>query len=168
MSCLNLFSLTSLKYFTDYTASEHYLFDHLPFNVATMEGQDKMEDIFDALNIDLNQKPYFPHFAFFLCLAVIKRNNYDETKDQVQLRHFIKCVKYLKLHYKSLIKTALISGNEEDVKIPLSFGLYRGPRMEADEPTQEFAEIFLNNFFDDLNYYLKRAPTTRKALLKYL
>ena len=94
-----------------------------------MQDQDKMEDIFDALNIDLNQKPYFPHFAFFLCLAVIKRNNYDETKDQIQLRHFIKCVKYIKLHYKSLIKTALISGNEEDVKIPLSFGLYRGPRQ---------------------------------------
>ena len=85
----------SYTYFTDYTASEWYLFDHLPFNVVTMQDQDKMEDIFDALNIDLNQKPYFPHFAFFLCLAVIKRNNYDETKDQIQLRHFIKCVKII-------------------------------------------------------------------------
>ena len=90
----------SHTYVTDYTASEWYLFDNLPFNVVTMQDQDKMEDIFDALNIDLNQKPYFPHFAFFLCLAVIKRNNYDETKDQIQLSHFIKCVKYLKLHYK--------------------------------------------------------------------
>ena len=45
-----------------------------------MEGQDKNENMFEALEINWESRPYFPHFMFYVCLAIIKKNTYDATK----------------------------------------------------------------------------------------
>ena len=44
-----------------------------------MEGQDKTENMFQALEINLESRPYFPHLMFYVCLAIIKKNTYDAT-----------------------------------------------------------------------------------------
>ena len=65
---------------SDFTASEEDLFTDLPFTVVTMEGQDKNENMFQALEINLESRPYFPHLMFYVCLAIIKKNTYDATE----------------------------------------------------------------------------------------
>ena len=44
-----------------------------------MDGQDKTENMFQALEINLESRPYFPHLMFYVCLAIIKKNTYDAT-----------------------------------------------------------------------------------------
>ena len=46
-----------------------------------MKDQDEKEDIFDALEIEMDEKPYFIYITFYVCLAIIKKNMYDVTKD---------------------------------------------------------------------------------------
>ena len=65
---------------SDFTASEDGLFTDLPFTVVSMEGQDKNENMFEALEINWESRPYFPHLMFYVCLAIIKKNTYDATK----------------------------------------------------------------------------------------
>jgi hypothetical protein len=45
-----------------------------------MEGQDKNENMFEALEINQESRPYFPHLMFYVCLAIIKKNAYDATE----------------------------------------------------------------------------------------
>ena len=66
------------------------------------------------------------------------------------------------------IKSNFMPAKRPVLKIPKSFGLYRGPAEEAEDPTASFSESFLNNFLDDLNFYLQQATGMRKALLKHL
>ena len=65
---------------SDFTASEDGLFTDLPFTVVTMDGQDKNENMLQALEINQESRPYFPHLVFYVCLAIIKKNTYDATK----------------------------------------------------------------------------------------
>ena len=45
-----------------------------------MEGQDKNENMFEALEINWESRPYFPHLMFYICLAIIKKNTFEATK----------------------------------------------------------------------------------------
>ena len=54
--------------------------DLLPFTEIAMKGQDKNEDIMEALSIDVNKKPYFPYLGFYITLAIIKKNNFEASK----------------------------------------------------------------------------------------
>ena len=72
-----------------------------------MKDQDKKENMFKALNIDVLKKPYFPHFIFYVCLAIIKRNTFIETNDEKQNEDFVQYMTYIKRHYHDLLKTAL-------------------------------------------------------------
>ena len=45
-----------------------------------MEGQDKNENMFEALEINWESRPYFPHLMFYVCLAIIKKNTFEATK----------------------------------------------------------------------------------------
>ena len=65
---------------SDFTASEDGLFTDLPFTAVSMEGQDKNENMFEALEINWESRPYFPHFMFYVCLAIIKKNTFEATK----------------------------------------------------------------------------------------
>ena len=58
---------------------EDGLFPQLPFTEITMKDQDKTEDLFKVLDREA-EKPYFIYFPFYVCLAIIKRNNYHATK----------------------------------------------------------------------------------------
>ena len=86
---------------------EDGLFPKLPFNEITMADQDKSENLFQILDKSA-EKPYFLHFPFYVCLAIIKKNNYLETKDTKQERQFIICLKYIKTHYKYLLKVCVL------------------------------------------------------------
>ena len=86
-----------------------------------------------------------------------------------QKNHFIKYLEYVKRHYKSVPKQALLGLSpyyRYDVKIPASFKLER--QKWKGEDTQEFGESFLGNWFDDLKFYLKRAPGLKEEMLQYL
>ena len=72
-----------------------------------MKNQDKKENMFEALGINLQQTPYFPHLVFYVCLAIIKKNTFNATKDEKQNHHFVQYIKYIKHHYHDLLKTAL-------------------------------------------------------------
>ena len=53
-----------------------------------------------------------------------------------------------------------------NVKIPASFKLER--KKWIGEDTQNMGEEFLSNWFDDLKFYLKRAPGLKEEMLQYL
>ena len=59
--------------FSDFTIVEEGLFPDLPFKEYTMKDQDKSEDIFEVLSIKMDEKPYFIHIAFYVCLAIVKK-----------------------------------------------------------------------------------------------
>ena len=66
--------------------SEDGVFDNvLPFTEFTMTGQDKNEDIMDALSIDESKKPYFTYLVYFVTLAAIKKKNFEATKVSFQI-----------------------------------------------------------------------------------
>ena len=136
-----------------------------------MKDQDKNEDIFDALGIKMDEKPYFIYVTFYVCLAIIKQNIYDATKDEKQKRLFIECLSYAKKHFGGILKWGLQQPTDalyfSPRIIPAKFGLkggLNGDQMEV----QIFGGDFLNNFIDDLNSYLKRAPGLKETLLNYL
>ena len=182
---------TVSRYFIDFTTSEDGVFNDLPFTVFTTKDQDKKENMFKALKIDVHQKPYFPHFIFYVCLAIIKRNTFIETSDEKQNDDFVQYMTYIKRHYNDLLKTALsppydatpqfprlysnvgsgvkskfMPAKRPRIKIPVSFGL--GAQDGPEDDTQSFVEEFFSNFLNDLNFYLQRATGMRKAMLKYL
>ena len=163
----------------DFQISEDGLFleKDLPFTEYTMKDQDKNEDIFEVLGIGL-EKPYFIYVTFFLSLAIIKKNNFDATKDPKQMEHFKKTLKYIKCHFKNLVKTALDinvkegryaaeDGTYVPERIPASYGLQKG-KYPTTGQVEKFAADFFENFCDDLDSYLDMKKGLRKEMLKYL
>jgi len=159
--------------------SEDGVFDDvLPFTEFTMTGQDKNEDIMEALSIDENKKPYFTYLVFFVTLAAIKRNNFEATKDEAQKTHFAKYLKYIKHHYKDLPKMVITVQPDSSnfAKIPKSFGLdrfgadplYTNRGMPKRENSKEFAQNFITNWFDDFHFYMNRVPGLKKEMITHL
>ena len=72
-----------------------------------MKDQDKNEDIFQALDINMDEKPYFIYIAFYVCLAIIKKKIYDSIKDEAQKSHFVKYLRYTKTHFGDYMKRGL-------------------------------------------------------------
>ena len=136
-----------------------------------MKGQDENEDILEVLEITTDEKPYFIYITFYVCLAIIKKNIYEATKDEEQKELFIKYCSYIKNHFGYFMKAGLLLDPDECPRftpeiIPARYGLKPGqfPILT----TEMFAGDFLNNFIDDLNSHLKRTPGMREALVKYL
>ena len=160
---------------------EDGLFPDLPFTEVTMQGQNKNEDIFEVLGVG-SEKPYFLHFTFYICLAIIKKNNFDATKDEKQKEHFIKYLRYIKQHYKDLVKEALLWSPICDFPgcdiphlrskkpIPTSFGLKENHLSALTQErtiTLNMRHMF-NNSMNDFNFYFERAKGMKEALLEYL
>ena len=144
-----------------FTVGEDGLFPQLPFTEITMKDQDKNEDLFKVCESAGSEKPYFLHFPFYVCLAIIKMNNYYETKDENQKKQFVYCIEYIKTHYKHLLRYCLetmeVPNNlRQKPKIDASFGLQKG--LFSLESVEEFAEDFIKNFMGDLNFYFNRLP----------
>ena len=167
----------------DFQISEDGLFleKDLPFTEYTMKDQDKNEDIFEVLGIGL-EKPYFIYVTFFISLAIIKKNNFDATKDPKQMEHFKKTLKYIKHHFKNLVKngldlvknirTTLIYSHMLTVE-PGTYGLQKGKYPQSEKPisvveVQKVASDFFDNFCGDLDTYLDGKKGLRKEMLKYL
>jgi len=167
----------------DFQISEDGLFleKDLPFTECTMKDQDKNEDIFEVLGIGL-EKPYFIYVTFFISLAIIKKNNFDATKDPKQMEHFKKTLKYIKCHFKNLVKKALDinvkngrygrfteveEGTYVPERIPASYGLQKG-KYPTTGQVEKFASDFFDNFCGDLDTYLDRKKGLRKEMLKFL
>jgi len=160
-------------------AEDDLFSEKLPFTEFTMKDQDKNEDIFEVLGIGL-EKPYFLYVTFFICLAIIKKNNYDATKDPKQMEHFKKTLKYIKLHFKNLVKEGLdIDKNIRTILIhimtvePGTYGLQKGKYPQSEKPisvveVQKVASDFFDNFCGDLDTYLDGKKGLRKEMLKYL
>ena len=136
-----------------------------------MKDQDKNEDIFQALDINMDEKPYFIYITFYVCLAIIKKKIYDATKDEAQKSHFVKYLRYTKKHFGDYMKRGL--GFPPDYprftpqRIPAKYGLKEG--LHSNQVGVEiFGGDFINNFIDDLNFHLTRAPGLREALINYL
>ena len=143
------------------TVGEDGLFPQLPFTEITMKDQDKNEDLFKVCEYAGSEKPYFLHFPFYVWLAIIKMNNYYETKDENQKKQFVYCIEYIKTHYKHLLRYCLetmeVPNNlRQKPKIDASFGLQKG--LFSLESVEEFAEDFIKNFMGDLNFYFNRLP----------
>lgn len=158
-----------------YRTSEEGAFgDSVPFTEFTMVGQDKNEDIMEALSIDESKKPYFTYLVYFVILAVIKRNNFEATKDLAQKNHFFKYLKYIKQHYKDLPQKLI--NKPENVVIPKSFGLdrygndflYTGRGGPKRENSRDNCQLFFKNWFDDFHFYMDRVPGLKREMLKYL
>ena len=134
-----------------------------------MKDQDKNEDIFDALGIKMDEKPYFIYITFYVCLAIIKKNIYDASKDEYQKRLFIKCLSYAKKHFDPILKRAFRfpPAFPSSQAIPAKFGL-KGGLNASQRAVEIFGGDFVNNFIDDLDSYLKRAPGLKETLLNYL
>ena len=160
-------------FFSDYVSGEDGLFSDLPFKEHTMKDQDKREDIFKVLEIKMDEKPYFIYIRFYVCLAIIKKNIYDATKDETQQSLFIKCLFYAKKHFGDIIKRGLqlppdYQGPFTPISIPAAkYGLKAGLTSNQME-VESFGGAFLHNFIVDLNFYLARAPGLREALINYL
>jgi len=161
-------------------AEDDLFSEKLPFTEFTMKDQDKNEDIFEVLGIGL-EKPYFLYVTFFICLAIVKKNNYDATKDPKQMEHFKKTLKYIKHHFKIVkgglenvknIRTTLIYGHIMTVE-PGTYGLQKGKYPQSEKPisvveVQKVASDFFDNFCGDLDTYLDGKKGLRKEMLKYL
>ena len=161
-------------------AEDDLFSEKLPFTEFTMKDQDKNEDIFEVLGIGL-EKPYFLYVTFFICLAIIKKNNYDATKDPKQMEHFKKTLKYIKHHFKIVkggldnvknIRTTLIYAHFMTVG-PGTYGLQKGKYPQSEKPisvvqVQKVASDFFGIFCGDLDTYLDGKKGLRKEMLKYL
>ena len=161
----------------DFTVGEEGLFPDLPFKEYTMKDQDKNEDIFEVLGIKFDEKPYFIYIAFYVCLAIIKKNAYCATKDKNQLRLFSKYMDYAKKHFGKILKDGLLlppisAQNENPFQsfapqtIPVKYGLK--PGASSILTVQTFASDFVHTCIDDLNSYLTRAPDVREGLVMCL
>jgi len=156
----------------DFVTSEDGTFPNLPFIEVTMQGQDKNEDILEVLGVG-SERPYFIYVTFYIILAIIKKNNFDATKDVKQKEHFIKYLHYIKKHYKGLVKNGLTQTElsfpfgRSNTPIPVSFGL-KGDRWNALDGTRTMARDFFNNFMCDLNFYLDRAGGMKGSMLRHL
>ena len=157
--------------FSDFTVVEEGLFPNLPFREYTVKDQDKNEDIFEVLDITMDEKPYFIHIAFYVCLAIIKKNNYDATKEKKQMRLFIKYLGYAKKHFGDILKNHLRFPKDFPrnvfTTIPAKYGLKQGREKTIFE-IETWGGDFVSNFIDDLNSHLTRAPGLREALINYL
>jgi len=153
----------------DFSVGELDLFPDLPFKEHTMKDQDKNEDIFEALGIQMNEKPYFIYITFYVCLAIIKKNIYDATKDENQKRLLIKYLSYAKKHFDNILKRAFRFPPDfpSSQAIPAKYGL-KGGLNASQRAVEIFGGDFVNNFIDDLDSYLKRAPGLKETLLNYL
>ena len=138
-----------------------------------MKDQDKNEDIFKVLEIKMDEKPYFIYITFYVCLAIIKNNIYDATKDETQKSLFIKCLFYAKKHFGDIMKRGLqippdYQGPFTPISIPAAkYGLKAGLTSNQLE-VESFGGAFLHNFIVDLNFYLARTPGLRESLINYL
>ena len=153
----------------DFSVGELGLFPDLPFKEHTMKDQDKNEDIFEALGIKMNEKPYFIYITFYVCLAIIKKNIYDATKDENQKRLFIKYLGYAKKHFGDILVGLQFFSDFPRITpqaVTAKYGLKKG--VFTILAIQVFAADFVNNFIDDLNSHLTRAPGLREALVNYL
>ena len=161
----------------DFTVGEEGLFPNLPFLEQTLKKQDKSEDIFEVLGIKFDEKPYFIYITFYVCLAIIKKNNYCATKDKNQLRLFSKYMDYAKKHFGNILKNGLLlppisAQNENPFQsfapqtIPAKYGLKPGAFSIL--TVQSFASDFVHTCIDDLNSYLTRAPDVREGLVMCL
>ena len=123
--------------------------------------------------METDEKPYFIYIVFYVCLAIIKKNIYDTTKDESQKKLFIKYCKFIKNHFGNYMKKGLrlppdftSFGRYAPESIPAKYGL-KGGLFER-ICTETFAGDFLHNFIDDLHSYLKRAPKVRDEMLIFL
>ena len=153
----------------DFTVGEEGLFPNLPFLEQTLKKQDKSEDIFEVLGIKMDEKPYFLYITFFVCLAIVKKNIYDTTKDENQKRLFIKYLGYAKKHFGDILVGLQFSSDFPRITpqaVADKYGLKKG--VFTILAVQVFAADFVNNFIDDLNSHLTRSPGLREALVNYL
>ena len=154
----------------DFTVGEEGLFPDLPFLENTMKNQDKNEDIFEVLGIKRDEKPYFIYITFFVCLAIIKKNIYDATKDVKQKILFIRYLGYAKKHFGDILVGLQFSSDIPRITtqaiLPTKYGLKKG--LFTILAIQVFACDFVNNFIEDLNSHLTRNPGLREALFHYL
>ena len=75
-----------------------------------MTGQDKNEDIMEALSIDESKKPYFTYLVYFVTLAAIKKKNFEATKVSFQIAIILShLLNYLFL--SKLSRTEMVEGN---------------------------------------------------------
>ena len=98
-----------------------------------------------------------------------KKNVYDATKDEKQKRLFIKCLSYAKKHFDPILKRAFRfpPAFPSSQAIPAKYGL-KGGLNASQRAVEIFGGDFVNNFIDDLDSYLKRAPGLKETLLNYL
>ena len=153
----------------DFTVGEEGLFPNLPFLEQTLEKQDKSEDIFEVLAIEMDEKPYFLYITFFVCLAIVKKNIYDATKDENQKRLFIKYLGYAKKHFGDILVGLQFSSDFPRITpqaVTAKYGFKKG--VFSILAVQVFAADFVNNFIDDLNSHLTRSPGLREAMVNYL
>ena len=120
----------------------------------------------------MDEKPYFIYITFYVCLAIIKKNIYDATKDETQKSLFIKCLFYAKKHFGDIMKRGLQFPPDYPRFTPhyipaAKYGL-KGGLMSNQLGVESFGGDFLNNFINDLDSYLKRAPGLKETLLDYL
>ena len=153
----------------DFTVGEEGLFPNLPFLEQTLKNQDKSEDIFEVLSIQMDENPYFLYITFFVCLAIVKKNIYDATKDENQKSLLIKYLSYAKKHFDNILKRGFQFPPDfpSSQAIPAKYGL-KGGLNASQRAVEVFGGDFVNNFIDDLDSYLKRAPGLKETLLNYL
>ena len=146
---------------------EEGLFPNLPFLEQTLKKQDKNEDIFEVLGIEMDEKPYFLYITFFVCLAIVKKNIYDATNDENQKRLFIKYLGYAKKHFGDILVGLQFSSDFPRINpqavTATKYGLKKG--VFSILAVQVFAADFVNNFIDDLNSHLTRSPGLREAMV---
>ena len=153
----------------DFTVGEEGLFPNLPFLEQTLKKQDKSEDIFEELGIKMDEKPYFLYVTFFVCLAIVKRNIHDATKDENQKRLLIKYLGYAKKHFGDILVGLQFASDFPRITpqaVADKYGLKKG--VFTILAVQVFTADFVNNFIDDLNSHLTRSPGLREALVNYL
>ena len=105
-----------------------------------------------------------------MCLAIIKKNIYDATKEEKQKELFVKYCRFIKKHFGSYMKKGLQMSPHFDKftpkTIPCSYGLK--PVNVTRTTIEIWGADFVSNFISDLNSYLIRAPDMRRELLKFL
>ena len=125
----------------------------------TKNGQDKRENIFEKLSVEVTKEPFGADWIFYFCLAIIKKNTKDGLKKKSnewkkQGEHFKVYKEYLEEHFQDIVHVA----TTREIQALPKFLFVSDDRFEDGlcRVICDYLPIFVA--------YLNKAPAVKEAL----
>ena len=125
----------------------------------TKNGQDKRENIFEKLSVEVTKEPFGADWIFYFCLAIIKKNTKDGLKKKSnewkkQGKHFKVYKEYLEEHFQNFVHDAT---THEIQALTPNFFL-------SDDRFEDWHNRVISDYLPILVAYLNKAPAVKEAL----